>query len=64
MREPLDIIRLHRIYASLEALRTAVSELKAQSEASFSVATDMRGSLADVQELRGAVSEAMKSELH
>ncbi|KAI0723262.1 hypothetical protein C8Q76DRAFT_646575 [Earliella scabrosa] len=46
---------------SLEALRTAVSELKAQSEASFSVATDMRGSLADVQELRGAVSEAMKS---
>ena len=50
-----------RIYASLESLRNAIDDLKGQSETSFSVTSDVRTSLADVQELRATISETIKS---
>lgn len=58
----ITVSQANCIYASLGTLRTAVSELKTQSESCLSVAADARGSLADVQELRNTISEAMKSE--
>ncbi|KAM5540465.1 hypothetical protein V8D89_005923 [Ganoderma adspersum] len=45
---------------SLEALRTAMDDLKTRSEESFGVTRDIRTSLIDVQDLRNSVTEAMK----
>ena len=51
---------IQRIYASLEALRTAMDDLKTKSQESFGVTHDIRTSLAEVQDLRHSVTTAMK----
>lgn len=50
------------MYASLDALRSTIYELKAQSDTSFGLTHSARASLADVQELRNTSSAVMKSE--
>ena len=54
---------IDRIYASLEAVRTAMGDLKTKSEESFGVITNLRASMPDVQDLRNSISSAMRSEL-
>ncbi|KAI0375592.1 hypothetical protein BV20DRAFT_1047883 [Pilatotrama ljubarskyi] len=46
---------------SLEALRTSVHELKTRSENSFTIVSDARSSLTDVQELRATVAASLRS---
>ncbi|RPD81149.1 hypothetical protein L226DRAFT_542362 [Lentinus tigrinus ALCF2SS1-7] len=46
---------------SLETLRVTINDLKSQSETSFGMTSDIRTSLADVQELRDTISQTIKS---
>ncbi|KAI0719599.1 hypothetical protein C8T65DRAFT_716396 [Cerioporus squamosus] len=46
---------------SLETLRVTINDLKTQSDASFSVTDDVRGSLADVHQLRDTILHTIKS---
>ncbi|TBU32816.1 hypothetical protein BD311DRAFT_736552 [Dichomitus squalens] len=46
---------------SLEAVRTAMGDLKTRSEESFGAITNLRASIPDVQELRNSVSSAIES---
>ncbi|KAI0750729.1 hypothetical protein C8Q80DRAFT_1153650 [Daedaleopsis nitida] len=52
---------LQSSFKSLEAFRTTVDELKAQSEVSLGIGNDVRDSLASVEELRNTVLETTKT---
>ncbi|KAI0353620.1 hypothetical protein OH77DRAFT_1438040 [Trametes cingulata] len=45
---------------SLEALRSSVAELKTQSESSFTIISEARSSLVDVQEIRATVAASLQ----
>ncbi|OJT04146.1 hypothetical protein TRAPUB_5191 [Trametes pubescens] len=60
---PVDFSNAHRliwIYASLEALRMTVQELKTQSDGSFAFVNEARSSIDDVQALRTTISSSLQ----